>query len=655
MELAVNILCQLKRAQGKPADVIFYRGLQLLSNKYRFHRNLWPELQRKSRKPWGDIRRERLSIRLIDQQAIRAIKKYYENHPDAFQRKQIDRLLEGYVEIFGQPYRLLQNPNNVDWHTDWRYGYTWSPKYFTEYSFYDFDKAVPYDIKFPWELSRLNFLPRLALVAALEKDSTCYCFLEQILEDWKEKNPLAHSVVWDPMETSMRGINLFFAAQIAISAEAPAKVSKLLLELLHLQGLFVYRTAEYTGVNSNHFAANIACLLLLGDFLGPTIPEANSWKAFALKHLEREILRQFFPDGVQFEKSTSYHRLVTQLFMLCAIVRRKEGYDLSKKALERLENACSYTQAYTKPDGMAPVWGDSDDARALWFDVQSSTDHRSLCSLGSAFFQVPSLASKSSADIPLLLGKQPLPCLQPENKTRHFPQGEMLTFHSGGTHLIVDIGEVGLRGKGGHGHLDMLSFELSLDGQSLIVDPGSFIYTGDPKERNIFRSTSYHNVLQVEDYEMGTVYAESLWQLGNEARPKLLHQEEKNGCLSFIATHAGYQRFHPSSEYQRRFQVTAGRFEVFDQFKSEESTLLNRHFHFESNLALDLHHGRLLISHPNGLSWEATWDCGAEPRLAPSRLSKNYGQIQPSVKLILQNHGQADTELSFRIASVRNS
>ena len=59
-------------------------------------------------------------------------------------------------------------------------------------------------------------------------------------------------------------------------------------------------------------------------------------------------------------------------------------------------------------------------------------------------------------------------------------------------HLIVRCGEVGQNGSGGHSHNDQLSLTLTLDGKTIIADPGSYLYTPDPVMRNKFRGTASH-------------------------------------------------------------------------------------------------------------------------------------------------------------------
>ena len=61
--------------------------------------------------------------------------------------------------------------------------------------------------------------------------------------------------------------------------------------------------------------------------------------------------------------------------------------------------------------------------------------------------------------------------------------------------LMVSCFPIGQNGKGGHNHLDIGSFTLSVYGRPIIVDPGSYCYSRNRKERDKFRSYINHNVI----------------------------------------------------------------------------------------------------------------------------------------------------------------
>ena len=75
-------------------------------------------------------------------------------------------------------------------------------------------------------------------------------------------------------------------------------------------------------------------------------------------------------------------------------------------------------------------------------------------------------------------------------------------------------------GRGGHGHNDILSFELFMDGFNVVTDCGAYLYTASREWRNRFRSTAFHNTVQVDDEELNRFLApDALWQLHYDAMP----------------------------------------------------------------------------------------------------------------------------------------
>src|SRR5262249_14794765 len=129
-----------------------------------------------------------------------------------------------------------------------------------------------------------------------------------------------------------------------------------------------------------------------------------------------ELPRQVLSDGVDFESSTAYHRLVLELFLLPALYREAQGFATPEHYRERLIEMARFTRAYTRPTGDAPLWGDADDARVLPLSNQPLNDHRYLLGLVGSAWNVADLQDAFSGpqdEVFWLLG--PEACA-------HFPQ-----------------------------------------------------------------------------------------------------------------------------------------------------------------------------------------------------------------------------------------
>jgi hypothetical protein len=103
-------------------------------------------------------------------------------------------------------------------------------------------------------------------------------------------------------------------------------------------------------------------------------------------------------------------------------------------------------------------------------------------------------------------------------------------------YLAVRCGPIGQNENGGHAHNDQLAIELQVDGEDWLVDPGTFIYTALPRERNEYRSARAHFVpLLIDHREPGRLDV-GLFQLGNNALAKTL----AFGPSGFLGMHVGY-------------------------------------------------------------------------------------------------------------------
>jgi hypothetical protein len=78
----------------------------------------------------------------------------------------------------------------------------------------------------------------------------------------------------------------------------------------------------------------------------------------------------------------------------------------------------------------------------------------------------------------------------------------------------LPISQGGLKG---HAHNDELSFELCVDGEDVVVDPGTYVYTRSPEWRARFRSTAFHNTVTIDS--QGDDYPITQADLFKTARP----------------------------------------------------------------------------------------------------------------------------------------
>lgn len=247
----------------------------------------------------------------------------------------------------------------MDWHADFKSGYRWPVRQWGGSTAYGHKPGV--DVKVPWELARMQHLPRLALAFALDGDAVLVAqFRHQVL-DFLAANPPGWGVNWAcAMDVSIRAVNLLLAWDLfrAHGAQFDAVFADELAAAILAHGRHVVHHLEWSRDHrGNHYLADICGLAFMAAYL-PRSRETDLWLAFSVQQLAAEIPRQFGPDGANFEASTAYHRLSAEmaLFTVALIL----GLPADKQAALREFDASVWTlHPKLAPGPMAwPPFGD---------------------------------------------------------------------------------------------------------------------------------------------------------------------------------------------------------------------------------------------------------------------------------------------------------
>lgn len=440
----------------------------------------------------------------------------------------------------------------IDWHTDFKTGLSWPPRYFADIDYNNPDR--PSDVKVPWELSRLQWLMPAGQAFLLTRDDRYAAGARDVLEQWMEANPCGGSVNWScTMEAALRIFSWTWFFHVF--HDAPSWCNPdfrfRFLRALYLHVEFTDRHIERSDVNGNHYTADAAALVVGGLFFGEG-QGPQRWQQEGWRILCEEMPRQVFPDGVDFEASVPYHRLVAELFLWPAMCRTVHGLPIEPSYIDRLSAMARFSRAYSRTDGSVPLWGDADDARALPFGMQGINDHRYLHTLIGLYTGQQDLCHDNPAAVGEVLWtfgpaavRRWIDALPPPPASQAFPDGGFYVMRSTRDHVFIDCGPLGLAGRGGHGHNDCLAFEAVLDGVPLISDCGAYLYTASFHERNRFRSTGYHNTPQIDGEEINRfIRPDYLWNLHYDAVPRVLEWHVENDHALFVGEHQGYSRLH---------------------------------------------------------------------------------------------------------------
>jgi hypothetical protein len=131
----------------------------------------------------------------------------------------------------------------------------------------------------------------------------------------------------------------------------------------------------------------------------------------------------------------------------------------------------------------------------------------------------------------------PLSPVDKQGELSHFsfPDSGFYVFKSRELFLAIRCGSIGLGGLGAHAHCDQLAIELVLNGNVLIRDPGTFLYTPFPDVRNAYRSVGAHDAPRVAGAEPADL-TRGVFDLRGAAEGECLYF----GPLGFIGRHKGY-------------------------------------------------------------------------------------------------------------------
>jgi hypothetical protein len=449
-----------------------------------------------------------------------------------------DKVLSGGLTVFGTQ---VDAPGAVpDWKRDPMSGLSWPLRHHSRIDVLDLDR--PSDARVVWEINRCQHLIPLAQAFVLTRDDQyAEACLKQI-DDWIRHNPPEMGINWtSSMEVAIRGIVWTWLLQAlcgssALTEDRRQSIARSLLA----HGRHISRHPEHEEHSGNHYLANALGLIVLGHAFREA-GEGRRWLELGQKIMEAEIPRQFYADGVNYEGSTAYHGLALEMALLGQVALQQNNLSLNAQSVERLLRALDVSLALTRADGTYPAIGDVDDGHILPLGVRPPRTQLHLLAQGAALFSRPDLAAAGLASAPeicWLLGATAVGRLNalaresPEpTSSRLFPQGGLVIQQTASHHLVVDCGDVGSLGRGGHGHCDLLSFECFAQGSALVVDGGTFTYSGDPEARNRFRGVSQHNTLALDDRE--TLEPADLWSFKQTASPRLLRWSTGPDCDTF--------------------------------------------------------------------------------------------------------------------------
>ena len=527
------------------------------------------------------------------------------------------------------------------------------------------------DVKVPWELSRLQFLPVLGKAWRLSGEKR-YCEAgRELLSDWIEKNPVGVGVNWTvAMEAALRAISICLFLELlspgpAIEQPWITDVSKSLWQ--HL--LFIEAHNEFSHlVQSNHYLSNIVGLFCLAAFLQG--PKMDTRRQRYRSLIEREIFRQVYADGGDYEASSGYHVLCLEMFTTAFLLMRSLGIAPRAMFTLRLQEMYCFLTALTDVGGRVPLLGDCDDGRVELFTddlgqmLAAKPKNRyslTVCSLlrtGEFVlgknYQGRGRAAPRHRSVSKLREGRKTSVYQP--RYRIFKNSGLAVATNKDIEVVFAAMPNGIGGKGSHTHNDKLSVIVKIAEEELFSDSGTGCYTRDATLRNQLRSTAAHNTIEIDGEEQNRFSASrsDLFRLRDDARVSPIETEESGEEVVLRSSHDGYRRLGITHARTIRL-TTQPSLIVEDVLGNYGSHSFRMFFHLgrPKKVTIEQTYGREISAHIAHAGRLVRLTCHSEVELQlsciPSKISTSYGHTHQSTTFVVSGRFHSSLELTSRI------
>jgi hypothetical protein len=498
------------------------------------------------------------------------------------------RIAEGRFDLLG--FRDLSFGDPVDWHLE-PVSQRRAP--LTHWSRINYlDANVAGDKKITWELNRHQYFATLGRAYWHTGDELYARTFAEHLASWMEQNPPKLGINWSSsLEVSFRAISWLWA--LHFFRDSRHLTPQLFLRALrflyvHARHLETYLSTYFSP--NTHLTGEALGLFYLGTLL-PEFRRAARWRETGARVLVAELERHVRPDGVYFEQSSHYHRYTTDFYAHLYVLDRVNGGGLAEQVREKLQLLLDHLMYITRPDGTTPLVGDDDGGRLAWLEESAPNDFRATLSTGASLFargDYKFVAGEASEETLWLLGARGLgdfdrlEARTPADTSRAFESGGYYVMRDGwergSNYLLIDCGPHGVF-EGGHAHADALSFNLAARGRAMLVDPGTYTYTGSQELRDLFRGTAAHNTLTVDGESSSVPGGPFSWKSEATAQARAWMSHARFDF--FEGAHDGYARLPSPARHARAVLFLKGDYWVVrDRVGTEGAHRYELNFHF---------------------------------------------------------------------------
>jgi hypothetical protein len=535
----------------------------------------------------------------------------------------------------------------IEWHRDYSSGRVGAMKYSGFIN--TLDPGATGDIRYIWELNRLQHLIVLALAWRWKGSANYWGEIESQILSWDRSNPFMTGVNWkSPLEAGIRLITWAYVALLTGELRQSRELyHKALRNQIYQHQYFIRKFYSKHSSANNHLIGEMAGLYI-GSVLWPWFKESQSWRTFSKQKLIEENDRQIEGDGVGKERATEYQLFDLELFVAAAALGQAIGDPFPHEYWNRINKMIAFLSAISNRAGDLPTFGDGDNAQVISLPETRAERFRALVAIGK-----PSETAepRDLRSLLLLWGQAPteIPLSRSEDAEHNiqaFEDGDycVLASERGGEEEIVivfDAGPMGLPPLNAHGHADSLSFCLSYGGREFLIDPGTYCYQGPDAWRAYFRGTGAHNTVRVDGKDQSVSGGPFLWRQTAHARLESVH--ETTEVLEVRGSHDGYRRLQDPVIHTRslRFSKRSRELSISDHLDCRQSHHVELLFHFSEKCRLEQTDRNAFEASAGGKRLALHIDSHLEPQLYRGSekpifgwISRRFGVKEPAFTLV---------------------
>lgn len=305
---------------------------------------------------------------------------------------------------------------------------------------------------------------------------------------------------------------------------------------LYSQYLYLQKHQE-KHLLANHYFENLKALIIAAYLF----KDDKGLKGY-LKAFKKQCDEQILKDGVHYELSLMYHKLILEDVMRIAILAKQPDFPDCNWLMPLMQKMDDAIYSLEKGIGRTPLFNDAGD------NVAKTCEQ--LCLAAETQFGIKPVLKDS------------------------FSESGYYKLYDEDRALIFDAGKIGVDYQPAHGHCDCLSFEFSVDGKPLLVNSGTYEYQGDLRKH--FRKTRVHNTVEINGHEQSQCWGG--FRVGK--RISRVFGKLRDGIVE-----GGYRNYR-GEEHRRTITLKGGVLEVTDSINAQDGIQVKSYLHIAPGYAV---------------------------------------------------------------------